>query len=62
MFISLRQTAVLVGQRFNSVSDSPLLLLIVSISVPAEKWSCCGQTEAIDLPLVPDLPGASREG
>ena len=33
----------------NCVSDSPLLLLIVSISVPAEKWGCCGQTQAIDL-------------
>lgn len=40
----------------NCVSDSPLLLLIVSVSVPAEKWGCCGQTQAIDLQLLPDRP------
>lgn len=45
----------------NRVSDRPLLLLIVSISVPAEKWDCCGQTQAIDLQLVGDLPGATAE-
>lgn len=38
----------------NCVSDSLLLLLIVSISVPAEEWGCCGQTQAIDLQLVPE--------
>lgn len=46
----------------NCVSDSPLLLLIVSISVPVEKWGCCGQTQAIDLQLVPDQPGARGKG
>lgn len=45
----------------NCVSDSPLLLLIVSISVPAEKWGCCGQTQSYwSLRLVPDLPAARR--
>lgn len=45
----------------NCVSDSPLLLLIVSISVPAEKWGCCGQTQSYwSLWLVPDLPAARR--
>lgn len=42
----------------NHVSNRPLLLLIVSISVPVEKWDCCGQTQAIDLWLVHDLPAA----
>jgi len=42
------------------VSDRPLLLLIVSISVPAEEWHCYGQTQAIDLWLVPDWPGATE--
>lgn len=46
----------------NRVSDRPLLLLIVSISVPAEKWDCCGQTQAIDLQLVSDLPALSYGG
>lgn len=46
----------------NCVSDSLLLLLIVSISVPAEEWGCCGQTQAIDLQLVPDQPGARGKG
>lgn len=45
----------------NRVSDRPLLLLIVSISVLAEKWDYCGQTQAIDLWLVVDLPGATAE-
>ena len=35
----------------NRVSDRPLLVLIVSISAPPEKWGCCGQTQAIDLEL-----------
>ena len=46
----------------NCVSDSPLLLLIVSISVPPEKWDCYGQTQAIDLQFVPDLPAATGRG
>lgn len=42
----------------NYVSNRPLLLLIVRISVPVEKWDCCGQTQAIDLWLAHDLPAA----
>lgn len=45
----------------NCASDSPLLLLIVSISVPAEEWHGFRQAQAIDLQLVPDRPGA-KEG
>lgn len=43
----------------NCVSDSLLLLLIVSISVPAEGWDRYRQTQAIDLRLVPDRPGGA---
>lgn len=44
----------------NCVSDSLLLLLIVSISVLAEEWDCYRQTQAIDLQPVPDRPGATE--